>query len=294
MRTFVAAAALLVAAGLAGCAHEQSPARSQPTRAEVTWADGMCRTVESIDARKAEPYDPSERDQDPLYGDSTAASYVSDASDWIGVIANDLAGLPKVPERAAMRLAHDYLHRTDRVQSRIDKLTMQTDNDGPMPAEQRRQAVKISALIGSIRAPHPGLHAVVAGNRALSPAYLRASLCHPAPGRPAPGASGSTSPTQLPSAADGTDLAACTEGNCEVRITNTARITVAGLPVRVTVSSSTVTFQVTDPDGTQSLQTTGAGGSSSWGSGDDNTTITAQVEAVRAHSALIAFSVERS
>jgi hypothetical protein len=84
----------------------------------------------------------------------------------------------------------------------------------------------------------------------------------------------STSAPALPPAADGSNLAACEDGECEVLVTAPVEFTIRDIQTSVTIRNGQVRIRQSDGQGsTSQITVSGSGGTSSIGTADGQLTI---------------------
>jgi hypothetical protein len=251
----VAAALVLAVGGCGGGTDEKADASGtrsaepKPTRPPskelVKWVGGMCASTTALrNLRRDSAADLEEiraSDEASLSADALAVSYLSGTPWAVETVEGDLEDLGPSGVPAADRLRDALLKKVRGVVAELD---------GVSPSEAFDNAegstAGVDKLVQSLTPPEPDLPALTKKDPRLAAAYERADQC--APGwKPDEGAEETASPEPdptgpLPRAKDGTDTGACSDGECEIRVTRSASITANGLTVDVTVTNESVTF----------------------------------------------------
>ncbi|ALG09498.1 hypothetical protein [Kibdelosporangium phytohabitans] len=252
------------------CTPVGKPEQSVPSRDMVLWANVMCLSHYHLSTLRTDPLNEPAL-SDPRFAQAAAASlslYIRGAGDPL----DDAIELLATAQPIGIADADSY--RTTLLAAvRAAKEKMPESGTGmtdlmDMPADQlKAKATEIATALTPAKPKDADLRAIVAKNPPLTAAHSVAPACD-APGDP------------LPAAANGTDVAACASGKCQVQITGSADVTAAGSNFRVVVRDAKVT--VTDATGVVSL---GGGGVASFGNGQK--TVTIQLRGAKGNTAVL-------
>lgn len=248
----VAAAALLA---VAGCGAEEKPgakgggtadaaAERAPSKKLVKWVGGMCESAAVLKAAQKQSADDLKEIRKPsqpgLSAQGLAIGYVGRASLPVDQALKDVGDLERSGVPAADRLREAWLKKLKRAASGLDEITPGDALDDP-----EGKAADVDGLVQSAAPPEPGIKGLKKKEPRLAAAHERAKQC--APGwkpdadeadRPAPEPTG-----PLPDAQDGKDAGACSDGECEIRVTSPVDVTANGVSMHVTADDGSVTFQ---------------------------------------------------
>ena len=216
-----------------------------PTRDLVTWADTMCATVTSINGLSTETVDIA--GEDPRFASFELESYLSTTGSVIRGGAARIADLAPtgVQEADAFR---DTLLTALREQAGKLPESHSPGVPGPLAASQERVEPAKAAAI-AVKPKAEGLLAAVDHDPALATSYDLAPSCVPR--------DIASTPKQPLTARNGTDLAACQTGTCQVLITGKADVTVGDLTVAVSIRGGGLVL--TTPSTRMSLGASGTG-----------------------------------
>jgi hypothetical protein len=201
--------------------HAEALPDPAPTRDRVVWADTMCATTTSITELSTDTADIT--GDDPRFAAFELESYVRTTRAAIEDGAADLAGLSptRVQEADAFR---DTLVTALREQ--VGKLP----EDRPLGDRRPPAQDEIDLVVATVSAIKPkveGLPAAVGHDQALAQSYDLAPSCVPR--------DAAASPKPPLTARNGTDIAACQAGPCQVLISGKTDITVGEVTVTVSV-----------------------------------------------------------
>ncbi|GGX14241.1 hypothetical protein [Streptomyces lomondensis] len=229
-------------AGASGeAAAKPAPARA-PSRELVTWVGEMCESAVVLKDLRARSTAELKDIRDPdaeIFAQARALGYLSETLTAVETEESDLEELdpPGVP--AADRLLGAWRKKVKRAVSQLRAMYPDLGGEDAVSG-----AAAIDRHVQSLTPPRPDLPALAERDPQLASAYQRAEQC--APGwKPPKEETSSPSPEPsgpLPEAADGKNVAACSDGACEILVTSTADVTANGVNVHITVGNS-VTFQ---------------------------------------------------
>ncbi|SES07539.1 hypothetical protein SAMN05216188_12151 [Lentzea xinjiangensis] len=216
-----------------------------PTRDLVTWADKMCATVTSVTGLSTDPAGVA--GEDPRFASFELESYLSTTRAVIGGGAARIAGLGPTGVAEADSFRETLLAA---LRDQAAKLPEDHSLSAPGPHAALQERVDLAkAAAAAVKPKAEGLLAAVGRGAALAASHDLAPSCVPrdvaaAPKRPL-------------TARDGTDLAACRTGTCQVLITGTADVVVGDLAVRVSIRGGGMVL--TTPSTRMSLGQDGTG-----------------------------------
>jgi len=235
--------------------------RDNDARALVAWSTAMCDSTTSLLALDTDPLgDPTLTTPGfTQFAEIQLAQYLASSAYPVSTIADQLDSAPSIGVKEADEYRAGLLAA---VRAALPKLPK--DDHGGIASESqpieelKTQAVQVADILKSIQPEPSALATAVAADPELSNAYKLAPACEPP----------EAAPTELPTAANGTDVTACQSGKCQIQLTGATDVTVSGLAFRITVTTSGVNV-TTD----SSLMQLSAQGEGSFGSGDTNVTI---------------------
>lgn len=278
-RPIVAVALLAPLVVVAACTSpdDRSPAESSPgvTRAQVGWMNTVCSQLTTLGALAPPTPSPSSSGDD---SDSASSSYVRRTVTTVDEVVQALSTLPPLGVPAADGFAAERVRLLKQVKPEVDRLGDAEDLgrfDRPA-AQSRDAAAKVTRLVASATPSGPDLPTVASGDPALAFAYDLAPGCDPVarqrvtapPASPSPGV---PAVAVLPVPADGTNVAACTDGTCEVRVDKPTEITVSGIVFAVNTDVLPVTVTTRFPSGGSGQISLGVGDNGSFGSAGGRT-----------------------
>ncbi|MFD3920851.1 hypothetical protein [Streptomyces sp. NPDC058595] len=260
------------------------------------WADGMCESMASLRALRADSVKKADRLRgkagDPASereSGSVASTYLRSASEALEDISRDFGAvdsLTRIPDTERLRAA--YAREIDRVRPEAVELADADGLAGLGARERIGRAERVTSLVASIKEPDPSWDHLVqqdgtfetAANSPGCVAVRRAERERrsepPEPERP------------LLPAADGTSVAACADGACEVRITKPAtRVKVRELTLEVDRNDTEVTVRHSYPSGgAVRVNLSGEGARGTFGRGG-GTTVTVELKAMNEANAVL-------
>ncbi|ONI76071.1 hypothetical protein ALI144C_35820 [Actinosynnema sp. ALI-1.44] len=254
------------------CTPIEGSEQAAPTRDMVIWANVMCLSHRDLATLRTDPLNEPAL-SDPRFAGAAPAAlslYIQGA----GRPLDDVVELLDTAKPTGITDADNY--RTAllaAVRTAREKLPPSGSGSGMtdwmrMPIDQlKAKATEIAAALTPAKPKDADLRALVSGNPPLAAARGVAPACE-------------VKDKPLPPAANGTDVAACASGKCQVQITDSVDVTVAGSALRVVVRDAQVT--VTDATGVVSL---GGGGVASFG--DGKRTITVQLLGAKGNTAVV-------
>lgn len=294
--TLTVIAALFWAAGCTTADPSNQPA-PETTRAHVGWMNTMCTQIQSLEEVKRAPtMDASGTPSFGVDSDFTASSYLTSTQSTVDSLVRALSTLPPLSSPATRRLTDDYLRQLNGIKPELEQLGEANRTRFDQPADQARQAsTRMSELVNSVATPRPDLATVASADSVLARAYDLAPGCDPRTRQQvaAPPASPTAAPAGaklLPRPANGTDMAACAAGTCEVLVEKPTDITVAGTVFSVDTDVNPVVVSTQYPGGGGGQLSLGVGGSGSFGSARTGQTVTIVVEGVADGAAVVKFS----
>lgn len=291
----VVAAVLLVAGCTSRVAGLDAPPRTRegPTREQVLQADGLCvadtqLASEIADARSLA----TGRDEEYRLGTDYYLRFVASTVTTLADTVNTLTDSGTEPADAyASALAAEL----SRIAPEVTRLAGESWEVSQLPEQTRLDRVRqITDQFDSLDTDGVDVLSLARKDPEFAWAYDLAPNCapltvpsaesSPAPSSPPPA---DVSPTE---AEDGTDLAACADGTCEVAITDSATVTVADFTLDITVADDQVTTVEQFPSGaTGTSSLGGVGGEVSFG--DTERTVTLQLVGLEGNTAVLRFSV---
>ncbi|MFD0205766.1 MULTISPECIES: hypothetical protein [Saccharothrix] len=216
-----------------------------PTRDLVNWADEMCATVTSINELSTETADIV--GEDPRFASFELESYLSTTSSAITGGAARIAQLEPTGVTEADTF-HDTLLTTLREQAGTLPESRSFGDLAPLSVLRERADLAKTAVT-AVKPKAEGLLAAVGHGPALAASHDLAPSCVPR--------EVAAKPKQPLTARDGTDLAACRTGTCQVLITGKADITVGDLTVKVSIRGGRLVL--TTPSTRMSIGASGSG-----------------------------------
>ena len=289
----VAAAILLVA----GCGTSRTagpdappPTADGPTRDQVIMADALCAAVTTFDEDVAEAKSIAE----PAPGGYTGPSadfYLTFVDSDLEMLATAIDDLPESGVEVADRYAASFLAEVERIMPEITELVGDSWELTQLSEPQRMAIVaQVLELYESVDPEGPDLVTLARENRDFRAFYDLAPRCVPL--EPPPTTEAPDVPNVLPEDADdGTDLAACAGGDCEVAITGQATVAVGSFTIDVTVAGGQVITMEEFPSGGSGTTAMGLGGSSSFGQAGGET-VTMTVNGLHGDTAVLEFATE--
>lgn len=205
------------------------------TRPLVRWADTMCEVLTSV---RTVPEPGDELLKHPSFArfeSMELSSYLTSVPSQVRSLGQPLTELPRTgiaeadAYRSALRTA------IDAAAARLpeDSATMAFDLYD-LPIEQlRARAREMAGVVTAIRPPGPDLSALARKHPALAASYDLAPTCEPADVTP-------SRAENLPQARNGTDVAACRGGTCQIEVSAPVDVTVRGTVFTIAVSDGTV------------------------------------------------------
>ncbi|TMR21940.1 hypothetical protein ETD86_13545 [Nonomuraea turkmeniaca] len=236
---------------------------SAPTRALVGWAAKMCVIRNSFGSLREDPFD------DPLMGHSRfsrfvgsrLADYISSAATRMGSIGEALdevprTGIQEVDEHRA-RMASTVKKAAAKLPE-VDLLYLRELPVGRL----KKQAKQVTrAMAAGIKPVEGNLLSAVGRHPALAASYNVAPSCESLTSSSEPTA------TPLPSAKDGSDLAACRDGKCQIKVSKPVMVSVGGS--RFLLSAATNGLTIVQDSGYMVM---GAGGNGRFSEAGGKTT----------------------
>ncbi|ADB33519.1 hypothetical protein Kfla_4489 [Kribbella flavida DSM 17836] len=207
--------------------------------------------------------------KEPNFGSMAAYSYLSGKASAIESLVGTLAELKPSSNAAADKLAAEYRRKLAAISPQVTSLAGAFGDSYNLPlAEQVRRARQVGALIATVKPTGPDLPTLIKTDPALAVAYHLAPSCTPLSPSPSTSSTAPTTPptTPLPLAADGENYQACTDGNCEVLVKQSARFAVKGKLLTVTVTNGEVNVSNREADGSGFTTGLTEQGGSKWGS----------------------------
>lgn len=222
------------------------------------WSEGMCESIASLKALRADSAEKAGTfDASPASAASasaaSASTYLASASSALDDISRGFGAvdsLMRIPDTERLRAS--YLREIDRVRPEVRELSDAGALAGLSAREKADRAERVTSLVAKIKEPNPSWDDLVQEDgtferAANSPGCVAARQAERArsgpsePPEPAP---------PLPPAADGTSLAACADGACEVRVMKVSTdIKVRDLTLEVARNGSKVTVRHAYPSG---------------------------------------------
>ncbi|MFD6987945.1 hypothetical protein [Streptomyces sp. NPDC059943] len=260
------------------------------------WADGMCESRASLRALRVD----SLKQADRLRGKagepaseqasgSVASSYLLSAAKALDNISREFGAvdsLTRIPDTERLRAA--YVREIDRVRPEVGELS---DAEGLARLSARERigrAERVTSLVAAIKEPSPSFDELAQTNglfesAANSPGCVAIRAAERERSEPTP----TPKPPPLP-AADGTSVAACADGACEVRVTKPAtRIKVRDLTLEVDRNDTEVTVRHSYPSGgAVRVNLSGEGARGTFGRGG-GTIVTVELKGINTGNAVL-------
>lgn len=212
-----------------------APGKNRDDRARtlLSWMNTMCETTRSLAAMRTDPLnDPTLTD--PRFArvaDITLDQYLRSARETPAQVVKQLKPLPPTGIKAADDHRANVLAA---VEDALPKLPNYGYNRPPLNSaplnELKEQATQVAHILTALKPQPPSLAELAAPTPELATAHGLAPNCEP----PA-------SPAALPAAANGTNLAACQSGKCQIQVTDTAELSLRDFKFKITVAPSGVT-----------------------------------------------------
>ncbi|MGH3912940.1 MAG: hypothetical protein ACRDTC_05970 [Pseudonocardiaceae bacterium] len=302
------AAVLLLALAAGGCASdgESGPAAQPPapTRELVTWVDGVCEGTNLLESAQARSRDQladlnePEIPPDLVPGipsdfliEGKAMSYLVEAPRTMEVLSQHFTALPPAESPGGDELVTGFLGALNAIEPELTRLT----GDVVLslsPPEKVQRARQVAELIASMQPAGPDLPALVAEDPVLARAYELAPRCgsQVSAGTSTPGDASAVPPT-LPPAADGSDVGACRDGQCQIAVSEPVDIVIGSGTVSVSVEAGKVALRQTSPSGGSSVANlSGVGSTVSWGNGSADQKTTVRLLGISDDTAVLDFS----
>ncbi|MFE0026418.1 hypothetical protein [Amycolatopsis sp. NPDC059021] len=252
------------------------PGKKHDERARrlLVWSNVLCESTKSVLSLDTDPLaDPGLTD--PRFArlaESMLSEYPARWLPTVEQIARQLSSVSAIGIKDADEYRSALLATAQAALPKLPKREFGASRPGSQSIEQlKQQAAQVADTLRSIKPKGPELAAVAAADPQLSAAYGLAPACEPP--KPAPS-------TALPTAANGTDLAACRSGKCQIQVSGSAEVTMSGFRFTISVTQSGV--NVVDDLRMLRLGTHGQG---SVGSGSK--TVTFKVLGVNANTAVL-------
>lgn len=266
------------------------------------WADGMCESMASLEALRADSVKKADRLRgkagDPAAereSGSVAATYLRSASEALEDISRDFGAvdsLTRIPDTERLRAA--YAREIHRVRPEAAELADADGLAGLAARERIGRAERVTSLVASIKEPDPSWDHLIQRDgtferAANSPGCIAVRKAE----RERRSAPPEPEPPLLP-AADGTSVAACADGACEVRITKPAtRVKVRELTLEVDRNDTEVTVRHSYPSGgAVRVNLSGEGARGTFGRGG-GTTVTVELKAMNEGNAVLVITSSR-
>ena len=219
----------------------------------------MCDGISKLATERSHATQTAQMMKEPRIAWLVAQSYLRDRPESIRLIAFAFAGLKPAGNAAADRLAAQYSAALRKVTPKVEALggdSSQQVQQGE--SELVRQAGQVAALILSVKPVGPDLPALAKTDPMVGLAYRQSAKCKAMTPIEPP-------KTPLPAAADGQNYKACADGNCEVLVKKSAKFTVKGKVLTVTVANGAVSVSNREADGGGFTTGLSEEGGSSWG-----------------------------
>ena len=256
-----------------------------PTREQVVWTDQLCSATTQLANEQA-----SGRELTTGPADSftfiRARHYLTFVASSVSRLADEFGRMAKSDIEDVDRYVTGMVAELSRIVPEVTRLAGDRFTPDSLPdAEVRKRVGRIVELLDSVRPEGADLATLARENPEFAARYELAPSCQPVT------PSSTAAPGPLPRAADGTDLAACADGSCEVALRGKAEVRVGSFLLEVTVSGGTVTV-VHDYGGGGGGQATlsGAGSEASFGSGGEEVTI--RLSGADGDRAVVEFAVQ--
>jgi hypothetical protein len=288
-----AVAAILL---VAGCGTSRTagpdappPTPDGPTRDQVVMADGLCITAAQLDSELADGREALEEPADS-WGSSSTDYYLTFVGSTVPSLATALRELPDSGVEAADRYVTSLADEVGRVAPEVERLAGESWEVSQLTEQERRTRVtQIVELLESIDPEGPDLRTLARETPEFAEFYELAPNCAPLdpPSTSTPPPPPNKSPDE---AEDGTDLAACADGDCEVAITGAATVTVGDFAFDLTVAGGEVTMVEDFPGGGSGTSRMGGVGAVTSIRTSGGTTVTMTVTGLHSDTAVLEFA----
>jgi hypothetical protein len=267
------------------------PEPDGPTRDQVLMADGLCLSTAAFDRELADArlVLTSPPDDFPF---SDSESFLSSAGSNFATLVTTLEELPVSGVDAADGYAASLAAELARVLPEIERLAGEMWDAYSMSEVDRIDRVtRIVEQLETVDPEGPDLRTLVRETPEFAEFYELAPNCQPLD---PPSTPPTSTPRNVPpdEAEDGTDLAACADGDCEVAITGSATVTVGDFTLDVTVAGDEVTTMENFAGGGSGTTVLGGiGGASSFGQVGGET-VTMTLTGLHGDTAVVDFSTD--
>jgi hypothetical protein len=201
----------------------------QRARELVVWSDSMCQTVSRLAGLRTDPLsDPSL--VDPRFAQFASvqlSQYIESQSYPVEQVQRTLSALKPIGIAAADDYRSAMLTGVDEALPKLPKSRGLSRPDELPVEELKRQATEVAEVLTSLKPKEPGLGAIARGNPELGTAYGLAPACEP--------------PKPPATAANGTDIASCQSGKCQIQVNGSIDLTVNSLSFTIKVASPGIT-----------------------------------------------------
>jgi hypothetical protein len=271
LSTVAVLAALVVVAACTST--PAAPPAPTVTRAQVGWMNTVCGQLTTLGGITPPAPSPSYPGEDR---DFSSSSFVSSTASSVTTSVQALSTLPPLGSPAADGFAAERVRKLGEITQQLDRIQNDEGSGFDRTAAQSRAAAKkVSDLVRSATPSGPDLPTVASGDPALALAYDLAPACDPVARQrvTAPPASPSPVPAAavLPVPKDGTNLAACADGSCEVLLDKPTAVTVSGIEFTVNTDVLPVTATTRFPGGGSGQVALSVGGGGSFGTAGGRT-----------------------
>ncbi|WP_159392437.1 hypothetical protein [Streptomyces niveus] len=259
------------------------------------WADGMCESTASLRTLRADSVKQAERlrekagEQASERESGSASKYLLRASEALDSISRDFGAvdsLTRLPDTERLRAG--YLREIDRVRPEVRELSDADGLVGLSARERIGRAERVTSLVAAIKEPSPSWDDLVQSDGLFesasnSPGCMAIRQAERKRSEPAP--------PPIP-AADGTSVAACADGACEVRVTKpVTHIKVRDLTLDVDRKETKVTVRHSYPSGgAVRVNLSGEGARGTFGRGG-GTTVTVELKGMNKGNAVLGITL---
>ncbi|PXY36234.1 hypothetical protein [Prauserella flavalba] len=218
-----------------GCGPLKRPPESdtRATRALVTWANTLCEGVSSIAELPAPGDELLKHPSFAQFESMELSSYLTSVPGQLSSIVDPIAGLKDTRIAQADTYRDELVGALRDAGSRLPGDVSTLDlYDVPL-AQLRERANQAAATVAALEPKGEELPGLARRHPALADAYHLAPRCEAEPPAPA-------TTTTLPKAKNGTNVAACQGGTCQIEVSEPKDVTVRGNVFTIAVSDGTV------------------------------------------------------
>ncbi|MEC3975921.1 hypothetical protein [Amycolatopsis sp. H20-H5] len=246
-------------------------APATPARALVSWSDTLCQSARTLSGLQTNPLD-DVASGDPRFAQFAGielGQYLRSAASQVDQLTQQLAPLPPTGVKEADDYRASLLTALRAAAGKIPPAPgLGQSYDTPVD-ELKPAVAQVAGVFAELKPRGAQLAPIAARSPVLMAAYGLSPHCEP--------------PAPMPVARNGTDVAACQSGQCQIQVTGKVDVTVSGLKFSVVVTGDGVT--ITDDSARLRM---GAGGGGAVGK--DGKTVHFHVAGLTATAAVLDIS----